>query len=373
MLYVDVPTVPEIRSLTSRRADACVSIYLRTTPLSQEAEAGGIELRNLARQAREQLEAVGFDKRRLASLMAIFDDLANDGEFWRFQANSLAVLATADGAMTFRLANRLTPTVQVSDRFHLKPLLRAATSPHTAFVLALSENAARLVEISADLPPSAIKVDALPKDAASAVGKSTLNDRSHVGRIVGTEGQNVRLMQYARKVDAALRPILAGRETPLIIAAPGRLAGIYRSVNTYPRLLQDGIDDSPDQMTEAELAKRARPILDADHARMIGDIRALFETRANQGRATGDISDAARAATYGAIEALLVDIDADIPGTIDDENGKVTFAKEAGAESYSIVDEIAARAMAAGARVIGVRKDEIPGGGHLAASLRCPV
>jgi Bacterial archaeo-eukaryotic release factor family 11 len=124
----------------------------------------------------------------------------------------LAVLVTADMLRTFRLANALSPMVAVSDRFHLKPLLRAITFPNSAFVLALSENAVRLVEIHADLP--AVKLEGLPKDAASAVGKSTLNDRSPSGRIHGSEGQNVRFRQYARQVDAALRPVLAGRETP---------------------------------------------------------------------------------------------------------------------------------------------------------------
>jgi hypothetical protein len=31
MLYVDIPTQPEIRALFEARADACVSIYLPTT------------------------------------------------------------------------------------------------------------------------------------------------------------------------------------------------------------------------------------------------------------------------------------------------------------------------------------------------------
>ncbi|MDV6329120.1 hypothetical protein Q5L94_13810, partial [Idiomarina sp. Sol25] len=85
------------------RADACVSIYLKTTPLTQASDASRIELGNLARQAREQLEAAGFDKRRLASLMEQFDDLGEDDDFWRLQANSLALLATPDSLRSFRL------------------------------------------------------------------------------------------------------------------------------------------------------------------------------------------------------------------------------------------------------------------------------
>jgi len=373
MLYVDIPTRPEFKALNEVRADACVSIYLETTPLTQNSDASRIELGNMAKQAKEQLEAIGFDKRRLAALMEHFDDLADDDDVWRLQANSFAVLATPDRLRTFRLANKLTPSVSVADRFHLKPLLRAITFSNSAFVLALSENATRLVEIHADLPPVAVKANDLPKDAASAVGKSTLNDRSASGRIQGAEGQNVRFRQYARQVDAALRPLLAGRETPLILAATGRLASLYRSVSSYPHLLPDGIEDSPDRFSDAELAAAARPVLDAANAADLSALRALYEARASEGRSTSDISDSARAATYGAIDTLLVDIDSIVPGVVDEGTGAVTFAKEADATNYGVVDEIAGRALASGARVLGVRKADLPGEGDLAAILRYAV
>ena len=46
MLYVDIPTLPEFRALAARRADACVSLYLPTTPVSQETAASRIELKS---------------------------------------------------------------------------------------------------------------------------------------------------------------------------------------------------------------------------------------------------------------------------------------------------------------------------------------
>lgn len=372
-MYVDIPTRSEFAALSGVRSDACVSIYLRTSPLPQESDASRIELGNFAKEARAQLEAGGLDKRRLLPLVEELDALGGDDEFWRFQANSLAVLATPDSVRTFRLANQLTPMVEVSDRFHLKPLIRAITFPHSAFILALSENAVRLVEVHADLPATTLKIDGMPRDAASAVGKSTLNDRTSDGQLGGLEGQNVRFLQYARKVDAALRPFLGGRETPLILAATGRLASVFRAVNSYPNLLPDDIATSPDRVSDAELAQAARAVLDAGYARQIGELKALYDTRASAGRATTDISDAARAATFGAIEMLLVDIDSVIPGTVDEESGAVTFADGGDAKSYGVVDEIAGRALASGARVLGVRKPDLPGQMELAAILRFPI
>jgi len=373
MLYVDTPTQQEIRSLNNRRADACISIYLPTTPLTQDVAMSHTELGNLSKQALSQLENTQFDKRRLAQVEERLGNLLEDDEFWRLQANSLAVLVTPEDMRTFRLANKLSKSVEVSDRFHLKPLLRAVTFPHTAFVLAISENAVRLIEVSADHEPQEIAVPGLPKDAASAVRKSTLNSRGPSRRVQGGEGQKVRLAQYARIADAALRPILAGLDVPLILAASEPLASIYRSVNSFPGLLTEGLLSTDDRTSNGDLAAGATSVLDRWYQEELDNISRNFGERSAVGRAFTDLSDVARAATFGAIDTLLVDIDATLPGTIDELSGVITQAQAAGPAQYDVVDEIAGRAISSGARVLAVRSHDIPGGGPVAAILRYAV
>ena len=95
------------------------------------------------------------------------------------------VYATPDNLRTFRVPNAFEPLVKVSDRFHLKPLLRSVTFCNVGYVLALADGGVRLIEVSADLPATEVKVEGMPKDAASAVGKSTISSRSYSGRIAG--------------------------------------------------------------------------------------------------------------------------------------------------------------------------------------------
>lgn len=236
------------------RADACVSIYLPTTPLSQQATAHRTVLANLLKQALTELGQAGFDKRRASMIEEEIADILDDDAFWAFQAKSLAVLATPDNVSTFRLANALKPQAEVSDRFHLKPLLRAVTFPHVALVLALSEKAVRVVEVFAEGRPEVLAVPDMPRDAASAVRQASPSDRSPSGCIQGSEGKKVRLAQYARSVDRALRPVLAAEPAPLILAAAEPLRSIFRSVSGAAALLPEAIAGNPDRLSEGELA-----------------------------------------------------------------------------------------------------------------------
>ena len=373
MLYVDVPTLSEFKALHAHREDVCVSIYLETTPLSQYWEASRIALGNLMRTAVTQLAEKNVSKNDIASMTHEIELLQEDYEFWRQQAHSLAILLTPASIRTFRLPNKLTQTVQVSDRFHLKPLLRSITFQNTAFVLALSENSVRLVEVFADLPATEVPIPNAPQGAAEFLERDTTNETLHNPRIQAAEGEKVRLAQYARAVDSALRPILAGRDTPLILAATQPLVSIFKGICSYPGLAEQTITKSADRKTEGDLATAARPILDELYAKEVAQLKDLFENRVGAARSTTDLSDAARAATFGAIEALLVDIDEVVHGMVDETTGAVTFAGKDDADNYDVIDEVASRALTSGAKVLGVRRDDIPGNAQLAAILRYPI
>ena len=98
MLYVDIPTRTDIDDLIRVRADFCLSIYLTTTPETQNVGASRIAFGNLLREGLRQMAQAGLDKRQLAMLQANCDELAGDDLFWAYQARSLAVLATPKGS-----------------------------------------------------------------------------------------------------------------------------------------------------------------------------------------------------------------------------------------------------------------------------------
>ena len=368
MSHTDIPDRAQVAQLLAHRGQCSVSIYLSTDPVSP-GDAERIEFENLAAEAVQQLLGAGVRASDLAPMQEETADLVDDDTFWRYQGRSLALFATPASLISFRLPNRLLSNVEVSDRFFVKPLLRSVTFPQVAMVLALAQGSVRVVELTADAGPWEVRVDDLPADVASAVGKSSIADRAPSGRIQGREGQKVRMRQYARLIEQALRPILAGGEVPLILACTEPMDSIYRSVNSYPRLAARSIPGNPEATSNAELAVSARTVLDELYTNELRDVHELFDLRTGQERTLTDIADVARAATFGAVDTVLVDIDAVVPGAVDEHSGAVTFAPES-AISYGVADEIARRVWLNSGRVLAVRHEDIPGGHTVAAILR---
>jgi hypothetical protein len=368
-LHTDIPTRGQVGQLLDNRRPASVSIYVSTNPRS-DGRAERTELGNLASEAERQLVEAGTPKAAVAAVADSLADLRDDSEFWRYQARSLAVFATPETATTFRLPNRLRSAVEVSDRFHVKPLLRALTFPQVAFVLALAQGSVRLIEVAPDVEPGPVDVPDLPSDVAGSVGKASIRDPAPSRRLQGAEGRKVRMRQYARHVDQALRPLLGGLGVPLILATTEPLGSIYRSVNTYPLLGAASIPGNPETSSDAELAAAARTVLDGINAAALAKVRELYQRREAESRAAADLAVIARAATLGAVDTVIVDIDESVPGSVDEETGEVDLSSGDDAVNYGVVDEIVRRVWRTGGTVLAVRREEVPGGGPAAAVLR---
>ncbi len=254
----------------------------------------------------------------------------------------------------------------------MKPLLRTVTFPQAAFVLALAEGSVRLLEVAPDLPTFEVAVPDLPSDAAGAAGKASLGDRSPARRLQGSEGQKTLIRRYCRAVDHALRPALGGGGLPLILAATEPIDAIFRAVNSYPHLAERSIEGSPDRRPDGELGEAAREILDGIYAEQLAALSNLFGERSSTGRAAVEINDLARAATIGAVDTLFVDIDAKLPGSVD-EAGAVSLDQAESPGDYGVLDEICRRVILTDGTVLAVRADDVPGGGPAAAILRYPA
>src|SRR4030081_1033187 len=317
MLHIDIPGLEEFKVLAQVKGETCVSLYLPTSPLGSSAKVNRTAFKDLAKEALSQLKEAGIDKVEITAFAEQFDRLAGIepdvqdqdkvrkqqhakpdpvDSFWHYQANGLAVLATSGATRTFRLPNASKPLAEVADRFHLTPLIRAMTSPHDIYVLALAEESVRLVHAFANFPSERVQVPNLPKNAEEATRRPSFHVRAPRRRLQNLEGEKVLLQKYVRQVKHAIHNVLAQQNAPLVLAAEEPLASMFRSLNTYPRLADEIIEGNPDQRTDAELEDAAIPILDRLYSREVKTAIALYD-QLKPRRATTDVSYAAHAAS----------------------------------------------------------------------------
>lgn len=369
MLHTDIPTEPEFRGLDAIRGPICVSLYLPTTPVTRETKGDRILFKNLVTEAISQLRDAKANKRKVATIEALLMDLHDDDVFWAYLADGLAVFATPEDVRTFRIPITPPQAIEVSDRFHIKPLVPLMSFPGACFVLALAQGATRFIEVTASLAES-VKVDGLPKNMSDALKKQLPRDRAPSGRIQGSEGMKVLTGQYCRIVDRALRPILTGRTVPLVLAGVEEMASIYRAHNSYPHLLPSIIAGNPEQMTDRELAEKAREISLRHAKKLIRDRIKLVEERADKDLSSTDVAQIAAAAVRGQVGTLLVDIAASRPGTIDPDKGTITLADAPSATTYDLLDELVGLTIRAGGEVLPAKSSALPNGNPVAAIFR---
>ncbi|CAA2141658.1 hypothetical protein [Hyphomicrobium sp. ghe19] len=389
MQNVDIPDVSEFKGLAAVRNETCVSIYLPINPAREAGHANRLLLKDLVKDAVRQLQQVNLDEESFSHLSHHFEHLLGINkdpdieekvrlrqryrkkfeevsEFWKSQSRGLGILATPESMRTFRLSNAVKPLAEVADRFHIQPLVRTMTMPHEAYVLALTQNSARLLHIFANMQPEVVHVPKFPKSLPEGL---LVYARAPSINLMLPEYEKVLMQEYVHKVDNALKSVLTGRDTPLILASEEPLASIFRSHSSSPHLLPDMISGNPDDKNDAQLSDDALAVLERSYMREIQKILGDYDELKPR-FATTDVSYAAHCATYGAIDKLIIDIDANIPGIVDDDDGSVTYAVSDDAETYSVVDEIAKRAFIKGARVLGASNEELPDHAPLVAILR---
>jgi len=392
MIRADIPGLQEFKALATARGGVFVSLYLPTSPLHPEANR--IAFKDLAKDAIAQLREAAVSERVIESFERQFgvlsgriqeslddnkhrlngaDPLAPVEEFWKLQAHGLGVLVRSEtkSMQTYRLPIRPALLAEVADRFHLAPLIRTITSPLEIFVLAISAGGARLLHVVVNMPPARVPVPHLSDDPAETLDRPSIHVGAPRRRLQNREGEKVLEAQYARTVDRAVREALAGRSTPMVLAAAEPMLGIFRAVNTYPHLIAEAIEGSPDHRSDAQLGDAALPILDRLYRNEVKGVLALYDDLKPY-RATSDVSRTAHAATAAAVDRLVVDLDRVIPGLVSDIDGSVTYSVSDDAETYSVLDEVARRALCTDARVLCASRAELPAGCALAAILRYP-
>jgi hypothetical protein len=372
-------TKEELKVLSDQNQEFCISIFMPTYRMGAETTQGRIRLKNLLRDAKESLIAVGLRNQAAGRLLKPLTRFVDHSPFWQYQSDGLAIFLTDGFLHYYRVPLVFDELVVVAKRFHLKPLLPLLFNDGQFYVLALSQNRFRLFECThysvcevelEGVPQNldeAVRVDEPKKQRHLHTAAGTAIFHGHGGGIDDTKNQ---LLQYFRQIDRGISQCLKNENAPLVLAGVDYLFPIYREANTYDYLLDVGINGNPDEQKPEELQTKAWELVVPQFMKQRDEALARYRQLIGSGRTSNDVTTVVEAAFLGRVELLFVGVGIQRWGRFDQKNGRAEIHAEAQTGDEDLLDWAAIQTIRNGGAVFASSPSEVPDGMALSAVFR---
>jgi hypothetical protein len=386
---MSILTRDDLRTLIRKPRGWCVSVFIPTHRAGREIQQDRIRLKNLLREAEEHLVTSGLRGPEAKDLLEPAGRLLHDGLFWQHQSDGLAIFLSREVFRTYRLPFDFEELVVVTDRFHIKPLLPLLSGDGRFYVLALSQNQLRLLQ-GTRYSVSEIDLAEVPASLAEALryddpekrlqwhtqtGTKTDGERAaifHGHGVASADDPKNYILRYFHCVDEGLRDLVGGEEVPLVLAGVDYLLPIYKEANTYPHLVDEGIEGNPEELSAKELHQQAwaivRPLFLAAQKEAGTRYRQLAGAGSEQ--ASNDLKEVVPAAYHGRVEVLFVAVGFQQWGVFDPATDVVQLHEEAKPGDEDLLDFAAVQALLNSGTVYAVEPEKVPDEAPLAALLR---
>jgi hypothetical protein len=386
---VDILTRDELRTLVSGSAEPSVSIYMPTHRAGRAIRQDPIRLKNLLEEAEERLVAGGLRAPKAWGLLGPGRKLLDDGMFWHYQSDGLAIFLSAEAFRFYRLPFDFEELIVVADRFHIKPLLPLLSGDGRFYVLTLSQNAFRLLQ-GTRYNVGEVDLEGVPASLAKALryddpekqlqfhtstrtpGGAGERPAAFHGHGAGRNDAKQDILRYFHRIDESLQGWLQDEQAPLVLAGVDFLLPIYKKANTYPYLVDGGIGGNPEEMSAEELHEVAWAIL---HPRFLATqkeatVRYRRLAGAGSERVSSDLKEIVPAAYHGRVETLFVAVGLQQWGSFHPDTNVFQLRDEPQPGDEDLLDSAAVHTFLNGGTVYAVEPVEVPDEAPLAAVFR---
>lgn len=378
-----VLSIDELKTLVETAQSPCVSIYMPAQKAGPEVRQNPIRFKNLIREAEHRLEAMGMERDEAGEFLKSAHEL-DTVEFWENQDRGLVILLSPKEFRYYQLTYEFQELVVVSDRFHLKPLLHLINNDGRFYILALSQKDARFYQATRDsikeievenMPKSldeALQEDELEKGIQQRIATSrggTSNPFSQPGSFHGMGSPDVDkrqrdIMQFCNAIDGALHEKLRNQTAPLVLAGVEYLHPLYKEVNTYSHLVEEGItgNPEPEAIAPEELRDRVWQIVEPIfHQKQQQAIERYQELAgADTGKASGDIKEIVPAAYYQRVDSLIVPVGQQMWGKFNPDTMSADLHSEPEPDDEDMLDFAAIHTLLNGGTVYAVEPEHLP-------------
>jgi hypothetical protein len=375
----------ELKRLAEEQAGLCVSIFMPAHRVGPETQQDPIRFRNLLRDAEERLIAEGLRVPDARKLLTPAQKLLADGFFWRHLSDGLAIFLSPNVFRYYRLPLAFQERLVIAPRFYVKPLLPLLCDDGRFYILALSQNAIRLLQ-GTHFSVSEVRLEHVPANLAEAlrdempekelqfrsgapVGAGQWSTIFYGGGDVSRETKDG-ILRYCHQIDQGLRELIKERPVPLVLAGVDYLLHIYREASRYPYLIEAEIIGNPDRLSPEDLHARAWEIVQPYFQKQSAGAAARFRQLAGSQRASTYIRTVIPEANRGRVETLFVAAGSELWGTFDPQTSRVAVHPTMQIGDEDLVNLAATRTLLTGGAVYCVAPESMPADAPLAAVFR---
>jgi hypothetical protein len=261
----------------------------------------------------------------------------------------------------------------IGKSFYVQPLLPLLTGDGQYFVLVLGKHHVGLLRGTRDsIQP--VELPGVPENINEALGEE-IPEREIQGRPMNAAGgqttgvfssydhdgyEKDRVTRYFRLVDQAMQTVLAGQGIPVVLAGMQYLHAIYREVNSYANLMEQGIEHDAEILPAHELHERSWAIVEPFFRQELDKAAERYHISAARGHASSKLEEVVPAAHYARVESLFVAEGKHIYGTFDPQDNRIDLHRESGLDSTDLYAEAAAQTVLNGGRVFVVPQAQMP-------------
>ncbi len=340
--------------LKQRGKGPCVSIYMPTVKGREKAKENSVRFKSLLDRTEEQLAEMGLDNRERAALLSPARQLIGESIFWASQSDGLAYFLAEGFTRVFRLPLQFEEMTFTGNSLHLKPLFSLLASDGQFYLLAISQNDARLLrgtralveemdlsqvverferEFGDELPEQHLQYHTGLPDTGG--GRSAIYF-GHGGEIDSI--QRERLLKYFRFIDRELLDVLGDRNAPLLLACVDYLYPLYREASKYPLLLDGFIKGNYENINAQDLHKKAWEIVSPYFRQKQEEAKALYLELKGTGKTSNTIEEIVTAAFYGRISDIFVTVGIQQWGSYDRDSEKVVLDEAPRSGNEDLID-----------------------------------
>ncbi|HEY9771222.1 MAG TPA: hypothetical protein V6C71_22460 [Coleofasciculaceae cyanobacterium] len=362
----------------------CVSIYMPAEKAGAETRQNPIRFKNSIREAEEKIAHLNKSTSKLNDALASAKAYIDNYDFWQHQDYGLAFFIGRDGVKYYRLPHSFEESVEVSDRFYLKPLLPVLTNDNKFYLLALSQNEVRFflgshynikeIMLPEGVPASlaeALKYDDLEQQLQYHGGGS--GNHTYHGQGSGTTDNKDEIKRFFDQIDNGLTSVLQAEKTPLILAGVEYLLPIYHQANSYGSLLEPGIIGNPENIDPEDLHQQAWSIIEPHLMAAKQSAMDRYHQLSGTGEASSQLEEIVAGAANGQVDTLFIVENADHWGQFDRQTNQVEIHSQATEDSMDLLDFAVTQTYLQGGNVYTWERSQMPDNQSAIAIFRYPV